>query len=405
PLWRTLLAATVPSDKSYLAYMAARLLEMRRLLKPTGSIYLHCDPTMSHYLKLVMDAIFGRGSYVNEVIWRRTGSHNRAKRWGPIHDTLLYYAKSEQRIWNRIEQPYEADYIEKTFNRSDEFGRYFSVILTGPGVRNGDSGQPWRGIDPTESGRHWELPPDRSLPAHFNRPEHYSSMTVQERLDVLDSAGLVYWPPRGSKPGYKRYLSATNGRPIQDIIGDIRPLSAQARERTGYPTQKPLALLDRIIRASSNEGDSILDPFCGCATACVASELSGREWVGIDISEKAAQLVQERLQLPPPLGIGPLFHNRLVSHRQDTPFRTDLGIIPPYNCTANRNALYGAQGGNCAGCETHFLPQHLTVDHIIAKSKGGTDHLENLQLLCSHCNSVKGDRGMEYLKTKLQLAA
>ena len=175
-------------------------------------------------------------------------------------------------------------------------------------------------------------------------------------------------------------------------------------------TQKPLSLLDRIIRASSNPGDLVFDPFCGCATTLVAAHALGdREWVGIDISPKAAELVVERITELQGASIsdaqqqGALF--REYVHRVDVPLRTDLGILPAYNCTANKQTLYGSQEGDCAACREHFAARHLEVDHIIARSKGGTDHLSNLQLLCSHCNRRKGDRGMAYLRSKLQLAA
>ena len=200
-----------------------------------------------------------------------------------------------------------------------------------------------------------------------------------------------------------RKIRPKAGRIRNNLWADIAEVKGS--ERTGYPTQKPLSLLDRIIDASSNPGDLVLDPFCGCATASVAAEKMGRPWVGIDISPKAVELVHERLAEPPPLGIGALFHNRLVSHRTDVPIRTDLGVLPVYNCRQNRETLYGQQGGDCAGCGEHFHARHLVVDHIVAKSKGGTDHLENLQLLCNHCNSVKGERGMEYLRVKLQMVA
>ena len=175
---------------------------------------------------------------------------------------------------------------------------------------------------------------------------------------------------------------------------DIKAIQAQSKERTGYPTQKPLALLDRIITASSNDGYIVLDPFCGCATACVAAHERNRQWVGIDISSKAFDLVKQRITER-----GGLFYN--LTQRTDVPKRTDFGPIPKYNSTKNKNMLYGEQGGYCAGCHTHFEPQHLTVDHIIASNSGGTDHIDNLQLLCHHCNAVKGDRGMEYLVAKL----
>ena len=381
--------------QSYLTMMAVRLMEMRRLLKPTGSIYLHCDPTASHYLKLLMDASFGDGNFRNEVIWRRTAAHGRAKRWGPIHDTILFYSRGDEYLWNRTFQQYDETYLNRFFRHTDEHGRYRVGNLTGPGTRMGDTGKPWRGIDPTAKGRHWEVPPDRILPSHFQHPEGYSQMTVQERLDVLDEAGLIYWPPHGHVPQPKQYLSASPGNPIQDMIWDIPPISSQAGERVGYPTQKPLALLERIIKASSNEGDMVLDPFCGCATACVAADRLGRQWVGIDISPKAVELVNMRLQQ----AMGSLFHHGYVTARTDIPRRTDIDAPIPYR--QNKHVLFGQQEGRCNGCRTEFPFRILEVDHIIPKSRGGTDHIENLQLLCPSCNRIKGDRPMEYLLAQL----
>ena len=187
-------------------------------------------------------------------------------------------------------------------------------------------------------------------------------------------------------------MSENPGKPLANLWTDIS--IAGRKERTGYPTQKPLKLLRRIIRASSNEGDMVLDPFCGCATACIAAEQLGREWAGIDISEKAAELVERRMR--DELG---MFYQG--AHRTDIPRRTDLGQLPAYR--THKTALYGEQEGNCAGCGDHFHARHLEVDHIIARGKGGTDHIGNLQLLCGSCNRIKGDRGMEYLRVKLQL--
>ena len=253
-LWMTALRNTQPRLLAYLSYMAERLLIMHRILKPTGSLYFHCDPTASHYVKSLLDAIFGHGHFQNEIIWRRTAAHSRAKRWGPIHDTLLFYTKSDNFTWNRVFQNYDKTYIDQFFRHEDEHGRYRIGNLTGPGTRQGSSGQPWRGVDPRMKGRHWEVPPDRILPPHFKHPPNYADMNVQERLDVLDASGLIYWPPRGDIPQPKQYLSVSPGVPIQDVVWDIPPIAAQAHERMGFATQKPLALMERIIKASSNRG-------------------------------------------------------------------------------------------------------------------------------------------------------
>ena len=197
---------------------------------------------------------------------------------------------------------------------------------------------------------------------------------------------------------------STKGMPLRDVW-NLSILAGFSQERVGYPTQKPLALLDRVVKASSNEGDVVLNPFCGCATTCVSAHALGRLWTGIDSSPKAAELVVQRLrQTREGQQVSWMTQVDTVIHRTDIPQRTDLGRLPPYNCSANRQRLYGEQGGSCAGCSTHFEPRHLEVDHIISQAKGGTDHVENLQLLCGSCNRIKGDRGMEYLKAKLQIA-
>ena len=365
--------------KSYLIMMAVRLLEMQRLLKATGSVYLHCDPTASHYLKMLMDTVFGDENFRSEIVWKRTGSHGGAKRWGPIHDTILFFTKGGTHNWNRIFQPYSQEYLDAYYKLEDDRGRYQPVSLTGSGVRMGDSGQPWRGIDPTAVGRHWAIP-RAALGAAFPDRDDLNSLTTQEQLDLLDEAGLIHWPERGTVPRHKRYVDESPGVPIQDIVTDINP--AGGGEDTGYPTQKPIELLDRIIRASSNEGDMVLDPFCGCATALVAADRLNREWVGIDLSPLAARLVLKRLRDDR----GPLFDD--VIHREDLPRRTDLGELPNYR--THKHTLYGQQEGICIGCRVLFPYRNMTVDHIIPQAKGGSDHLDNLQLLCGACNSMKG---------------
>ena len=379
--------------KSYLIMMAVRLLEMKRILKPTGSVYLHCDPNASHYLKSLMDSVFGESNFRNEIIWKRTGSHGGAKRFGPIHDVILFYSMTHDYQWNRVYQDYSTGYLESYYRYEDERGRFRLVSLTGSGTRSGDSGLEWRAVNPTDSGRHWAVPKQAIEEAYPHRDD-LSELTTQQKLDLLDKAGLIFWPPNGRVPSQKRYVDMGAGVPAQDIITDIRTIGARAKERTGYPTQKPLALLDRIIEASSKPGDVVLDPFCGCATTCIAAERLDRQWIGIDLSALAVKLVEQRARNE--LGLmGGIQSNA----RTDIPMRTDREPAPPLS--ESKVVLYGTQGGNCNGCGTHFLPQHLTVDHIIARSKGGTGHLDNLQLLCGHCNSLKGNRPMEYLRARL----
>lgn len=286
-----------PSDMlAYLSMMAPRLVELRRVLKETGSIYLHCDPTASHYLKLLMDSVFGPVNFRSEIIWKRTSSHNRAKRWGPVHDTLFFYSKTKGYGWNRVVEEYSEDYLKRFYRHQDDRGQYRVSDLTGPGPRSGDSGKPWRGIEISNKKRHWEPPPDRALPDWFIFSKEYSGLSVRDRLDVLDKQGLIFWPKKkGGIPGFKRYLLPTSGAPVQDVIVDIQPIQPHAAERLGYPTQKPLALLERIINASSNEGDVVLDPFCGCGTAIDAAQKLNRRWIGIDITHLAITLIKHRL--------------------------------------------------------------------------------------------------------------
>lgn len=262
---------------AYLTMMANRLLELHRVLKPTGSLYLHCDPTASHYLKIVLDAVFGAENFLSEIVWKRTSAHSSAKRPGPIHDVILLYTKSEHFTWQQQYQPYDEGYLKTTYANVDPDGRHWkSTDITGAGTRNGETGLSWRGIDVTAKGRHWFVPP----PA----------------LDKLDAEGKIYWPQKeGGMPRLKQYANEMPGMPLQDIWTDIPPLSSQAAERLGYPTQKPLALLERIIQASSNPGDLVLDPFCGCGTAVHAAQKLGRAWIGIDITHLAIGLIEKRM--------------------------------------------------------------------------------------------------------------
>ena len=209
----------------------------------------------------------------------------------------------------------------------------------------------------------------------------------------LDSEGRIYTD--STVPQLKRYLDEMPGQAVADIWTDVPAINSQAKERVGYPTQKPLALLNRIIEASSNTGDVVLDPFCGCATACVAADNLQREWIGIDISPKAVELVHMRLRDT----LGGLYHAGMVTARIDIPQRTDIEAPIPYRL--NKHVLFGQQEGLCAGCRSEFPYRAFEVDHVIPQSRGGTDHIDNLQLLCSSCNRIKGNRTMEYLMARL----
>lgn len=278
---------------AYLTMMAVRLIELHRVLKTTGSIYLHCDPTASHYLKVLLDGVFGPSQFRNDIIWKRTGAHGGAKRWGPVHDTIFFYSKSDSFSWNKAYETYDESYLDDFYRFIDEGGRYRLVTLTGAGTRTGDSGKPWKGIDPTTSGRHWAVP--ISVLKEATPDVDLSNMSTQQKLDLLEAKGFIVWPARGKVPQYKRYLDESKGNHVQDVITDILPLSTHAAERLGYPTQKPLSLLARIIQASSNEGDTVLDPFCGCGTAVHAAEKLRRRWIGIDVTHLAISLIEKRL--------------------------------------------------------------------------------------------------------------
>ncbi len=261
---------------AYLAMMAPRLVELRRVLKARGSIYVHCDPTASHYLKLLLDAIFGPEKFRNEIIWKRTTAHSSSKKFSPVHDTLLYYAKSSDCYWNPPRTAYEDAYLDKYYRFDDGDGRlYWRADLCAAGIRHGRSGIPWHGIDPSSKGMHWKF-------------------TV-EKLDELNAEGRIYWPKTGTMPQYKRHRDELQGKMVSDVWDDIDRINPVGGERLGYPTQKPEALLERIISASSNPGDVVLDAFCGCGTAIAAAQKLGRQWIGIDITHLAINLIRHRL--------------------------------------------------------------------------------------------------------------
>ena len=287
--FRTLLRDT--DMLAYLSMMAPRLIELRRVLKSTGSIYLHCDPTASHYLKLLMDAVFGPENFCNEIIWKRTSAHSSAKRCGPVHDTIFYYSRTAAALWNGQYQPYDNIYLDAFYTHHDPDGRRWRRSdLTGSGTRDGESGQPWRDIDVTSKGRHW------AVPSLADQILDLDGLSPHAKLDELDRAGLIHWPQKqDGVPMFKRYADLMPGVPLQDTWTDIPPLHNLAAERLGYPTQKPITLLERIIRASSHEGDTVLDPFCGCGTTIDAAQRLNREWIGIDITYLATALIKHRL--------------------------------------------------------------------------------------------------------------
>ena len=297
-LWMHALRGTQPRLLAYLSYMVERLLIMRRILKPTGSLYFHCDPTVSHYMKPLLDAIFGHTNFRSDIIWRRNNPTGRgSKRYANNVDNILYYVKGDSFTWHSQFKPHSAEHLKSKYSNKDpSTGRRYSLgDLKGAGLTQGSSSLSWRGIDPARTDSHWAIP-------NLALPQVAKPLSAQEKLDLLDEMGRIYWPPKGGIPRYKRYLDEMQGTPIDTIWDDIPPVNSQAKERMGYTTQKPLALMERIISASSNPGDVILDPFAGCATTLEAAHKLGRQWIGIDIAIHAVKRVA-RVRLTERLGL------------------------------------------------------------------------------------------------------
>lgn len=383
---------------AFLCYMAVRLMEMHRVLKEEGSIYLHCDPTASHYLKAVMDAVFGKDNFRNEITWQRTESHNNAKKYGNIADILLFYWKSKKGIWNRQYHRYESGqkYSEeqmKRFRHKDENGRLYRLDdLTAPSANNGSRRFEWRGTTPGPT-RVW----GHSL----------------EQLEKWWDEGRIHLKRDGTPrmDGLKSYLDESKGKPLQNIWTDVPRVSNTSAERTGYPTQKPLALYERIIKTSSNEGDMVLDPFCGCATTPIAAEKLGRQWVGIDIWDGAYDEVVRRMkdeawrgvaeETQMGMGLYPIHYKTSPPVRTDgkeeaAPFMLSMTSgqrtrYPPIR--EQKVELLRELGPVCQGCGRDYEDDRvLEVDHIMPKSDGGTDAYANLTLLCPPCNKLKRDQ-------------
>lgn len=261
-----------PSEMmAYLLMMAPRLLELHKKLKKTGSLYLHCDPVASHYLKIILDVVFGPVNFKHEIIWKRTSAHSDAKTLGNSHDVLLFYTKSKEFKYSKQHEPHDPDYVESHYRRVDENGRRFRTDnLTAMGLSGGGYEYEWNGVK-----KLWRCPPEKMRQLH-------------------DEGRIVY--TRTGTAEYKRYLDEMPGNALQDVWIDIPAINSQAKERRGYPTQKPLALLERIIAASTDEGDVVLDPFAGCGTALVAAERMNRNWIGIDVTYLAINEVVDRLR-------------------------------------------------------------------------------------------------------------
>lgn len=431
-------AANGNGTAAYLSMMGVRLIELERVMKPGGAIFLHCDDTAVHYLKACMDAVFGASQFRNDIIWQRTAGRSDARdQLGRIHDNILFYRKKgKDGTWNEQLMPHDPEYVESTYRNKDELGRYRLSDLTASGPSGGESGKPWRGIDPGKKGNHWRTPTDGGMNDFIIKhkliagwPGEYP--TVHQRLDALDKAKLIHWPEKkGGMPSLKRYLESTKGTVICDMFlkGDVgleetrgvHRLEAVEKQKTGWKTQKPTALVERLIRAATNPDDVVLDPFAGCATACIAAEKLGRGWIGIDRDPSAEIIVQSRLE-DEVLSTG-LFSRDEKSQKvfktlddinlkihNRPPTRTDIdktkvpeakggrGVIPQ----EIRTWLYGKQQGTCFGCGDEPSFKFFDADHIVPKDDGGGDEVANLQMLCRQCNAMKKTGSMESLWDRL----
>lgn len=343
---------------AYLAMMAARLIELRRVLKPTGSLYLHCDPTASHYLKVVLDAIFGKTNCRSEIIWRRTNARGTAGKWPRLHDTLLFYTKSDEFYFSAQKAKAEIEKTPHTLITGPDGLKYQTFEMTGAGrTKRGDSGLPWKGFDPSGYGRHWG--------------------NSHSQMDGWDAAGLIHWPKEG---GFPRRLDSVPFDPDarQIVVGsvwtDIDRLNQSSKERLGYPTQKPLALLERVLRASSKIGDLVLDPFCGCGTSVHAAEKLERKWIGIDITHLAIGLIRRRLidafpmakfeVLGVPRDLGGARQLAANDKHQFQLWALSLVEAQPF-----KGGRKGADGG--VDGYMYFKPDGKTIEKAIVSIKGG----------------------------------
>jgi DNA modification methylase len=305
---------------AYIISMALRVQEIHRVLKKTGSFYLHCDPTAGHYLKILCDSIFieNGGEFQNEIIWRRTGSHNKNKRFSPIHDVIYFYTKSEKYKWNNLKRPYMLGHVNENFEKKDKVykTKYYGNVLTGSGIRGGESGKPWKGIDPTSKGRHWAIPKAlrEDIIELIDSEINFDSLSQHQKLDLLFEYGFIKFHEGQFWPIYEREINDNDGQPMSDlwtyqpytegtvfrtkdgIDKDVKWLSPKDKERLGYPTQKPEGLLERIIKSSSNSGDVVLDAYCGCGTTISVAERLQRKWIGIDITYQSISVIVERLK-------------------------------------------------------------------------------------------------------------
>lgn len=405
---------------AYLVSITLRVVEIHRVLKDTGSFFLHCDPTASHYLKIVVDGIFcadRSGDFKNEIIWRRTGSHNSRRSFGPIHDVIFFYTKTNKHYFKILKRPYMRGHVESRYTL-DDTGKYKFTsggnVLTGAGATGGESGMPWRGFDPSAKHRHWAIP--GFLAEQMG--DGFQDLTVLEKLDALYDVGLIDIAEGNAWPTPVRYLTAESGSPIQDIWAfqpytektvygtkfgidaDVAWLGPTDPERLGYQTQKPMGLLGRIIKSVCPEGGTVLDAYCGCGTTVAVAHQLKRKWIGIDITYQSISLVLRRLEKA--FGVGVLAtinaddgiprdmqSAEALAHKKDDRLRKEFEKWAVLTCTNNRAVINEKKGADAGiDARAYFMTGKNDNAKIIFQVKSGGVNRRDVATL-------RGDMGRE----------
>ena len=394
PLWFWLMGLGkmgANDKKAYLSYMAIRLMEMERILKPTGSIFLHCDSTMNYLLRMTMDVIFGAKNFRNEIVWKRHSYQSgKTTAFNTITDTILSYKMPRCRTWNS--QYYPLHDIGK-YKLEDSRGRYYTRLCTSLNGRQGKFSPftlPWRGHDPRAAGRNWHVTNKGPYAKWIEKVliSGYCAMDPYERLDALAEVDMIIW--KDGIPRIKYYAEGSLGKQVDNLFVDC-VLSAQAKERNGYPTQKPEKLLERLIAAASNPDDIVMDPFCGSGTTLVAAEKLGRRWVGIDIENEVRPLVLKSLAKT--IKQSAIEDNDApinLWHQKDQPPKRTDEQRPILSHAALKALHYKTQRGACHACSIKLPSEYFELDRINPGARGGRYTKKNTHLLCGPCNRSKG---------------